>query len=263
VKVVLRCDTRRVRADNREARAPQLHYDRSPITEALIDLRVDPLPDEQLARFAALPESLRAEYPSSLPRMEVSTHVSAGPQLSTSAKQRRTGTLFVGRDERQIAQFRLDGFTFNRLAPYTDWESVRDAARRLWDSYRLAAPDARVIRVAVRYINRLVIPLPVADLGDYLHIRPELQESLGAMNSFFVHLELEQQDIRAVLLVNEALAEPPADERLAIVFDIDISRSAELPTVDEEIWAVLGELHQRADRVFDESLTPRAKELIS
>jgi len=178
---------------------------------------------------------LKREYPVKRTRMEVSTEISAGPHLATSAQQRPTGTLFIGRDERQIAQFRLDGFTFSRLAPYPEWESVREEALRLWRAYRVLAPDARVTRVAVRYVNRLKLPLPVGDLGDYLTLRPELPSEVGGISGFFVHLEIPQPDISAMLIINEAIAEPPTEQRLAVLLDFDLFRDTALPGNDEAV----------------------------
>lgn len=253
------CDTR----DVTTGKSTRKHYSKSPVTEALIDIRVAPLPENRLKKLATLPRMLKREYPVKRTRMEVSTEISAGPHLATSAQQRPTGTLFIGRDERQIAQFRLDGFTFSRLAPYPEWESVREEALRLWRAYRVLAPDARVTRVAVRYVNRLKLPLPVGDLGDYLTLRPELPSEVGGISGFFVHLEIPQPDISAMLIINEAIAEPPTEQRLAVLLDFDLFRDTALPGNDEAVWATLDGLHQRVDDVFEQSLTERAKELIT
>ncbi len=42
-------------------------------------------------------------------------------------------------DRLNVAQFRRDGFTFNRLRPYTKWEEIRPEALRLWQLYTAKA----------------------------------------------------------------------------------------------------------------------------
>ena len=65
----------------------------------------------------------------------------------------------------------MDGFTFSRLKPYETWENLRDEAYRLWQKYReITSPE--IIRVALRYINKLEFPLPIKNFSDYLTAAP-------------------------------------------------------------------------------------------
>src|SRR5258708_20692263 len=61
-----------------------------------------------------------------------------------------------------VAQFRIDGFTFSKLEPYTTWEEVFAEASRLWQLYVAKAQPPEGIRVAGRDINRLRVPVPAA-----------------------------------------------------------------------------------------------------
>src|SRR5262249_9107418 len=62
---------------------------------------------------------------------------------------------FHSADGRDVVQFRNDGFTYNRLAPYTSGDAVIEEALRVWPAYLevLARPDVK--RIAMRYINRM------------------------------------------------------------------------------------------------------------
>ena len=57
-----------------------------------------------------------------------------------------------------MAQFRVDGFTFSKMVPYTSWEEVFAEALRLWRVYVQVASPRQVARIAVRYINRMRVP---------------------------------------------------------------------------------------------------------
>src|SRR5258708_35248458 len=72
-----------------------------------------------------------------------------------------------------VAQFRIDGFTFSKLEPYTTWEEVFAEASRLWQLYVAKAQPPEVIRVAVGCINRLRVPGP-ADRSEDLAAPPLL-----------------------------------------------------------------------------------------
>jgi uncharacterized protein (TIGR04255 family) len=68
----------------------------------------------------------------------------------------------------------VDGFSASKLAPYTDWHDLRTQARDLWAKYRKATDPVLITRLALRYINRIDIPLPISDLKEYMRTIPEI-----------------------------------------------------------------------------------------
>ena len=62
--------------------------------------------------------------------------------------------------EREMIQLRVDGFTFNRLKPYTSWEKIFPRAYRFWKKYLDCVEPVGVTRLATRYINALDVPIP-------------------------------------------------------------------------------------------------------
>jgi uncharacterized protein (TIGR04255 family) len=86
-----------------------------------------------------------------------------------------------------------------------------------------------ITRLAVRYINRLDLPLPVADLKDYLRPVPKIAPGLPqSLSGYFMQLQIPQEDIKGVLILNEALVPPPSPDVGSVLLDIDIFRDAEV-----------------------------------
>ena len=46
------------------------------------------------------------------------------------------GYVFTSADGKQVVQYRLDGFTFSRLRPYTRWEEVFAEAQKVMGHIR-------------------------------------------------------------------------------------------------------------------------------
>src|SRR5262249_31595523 len=67
------------------------------------------------------------------------------------------GLMFRSGDQATLAQFRIDGFTVNKLPPYSSWDELSPLARHLWTLYCSVAKPECVTRLAVRYINRITI----------------------------------------------------------------------------------------------------------
>jgi uncharacterized protein (TIGR04255 family) len=94
-------------------------------------------------------------------------------------------------------------------------------ARRLWDLYRSVARPSKLIRLAVRYINRIDIPLPLNDFKDYLRTVPEVSPALPqGLTGYFMHLEIPLADIKSLALINETIIEPASQNVVSVVLDI-------------------------------------------
>ncbi|GAG31214.1 unnamed protein product, partial [marine sediment metagenome] len=97
--------------------AEQRHLNRAPITEALVDLRVQTPGDFAPECFAEIAHSVRNELPVSeeLRLIEGGTRI-AGKQISQTVHDRGIlGYALRTENSDRIAQFRRDGFTFNKL----------------------------------------------------------------------------------------------------------------------------------------------------
>ena len=228
----------------------------------IIDLKAA-LPDgvdaEQLLEFHA---GESARYPETYRVEALQAHITIGKEVSANATQQHHGHAFKSKDRLQIVQTRLDGFGFSRLAPYQSWESFRDEARRLWAIYRTVVQPTRVTRVAVRYINRLDLPLPFDDLTDYLRTVPEVAPDLPqGLAGYFMRLVIPNDDIESVLVINQALIEPTTEDMSSVILDFDLSRQANLPSDEDALWTIFDVLRERKNEVFEACITDRAREL--
>ena len=191
--------------------SPDIHYPRAPITEALIDLRVEfdgEIPLEKLKQFGV---AIRPSYPHSDTREFVQAELQFGPAqgpTGASSSRRTIGYIFHAEDRRQAVQARFDGYTFSRFRPYEDWPRLRAEAHRLWNMFVSVTQPKRVNRIAVRYINQLNLPLKDGRLQfeDYLKTFPEIGgDADQSLEQFYVRLVMPQNDLSARLVLTETL----------------------------------------------------------
>lgn len=239
--------------------------DKAPITEALLDIKVKLPPEIDLARLSTFQDAIREHYPTRRERSSWEALFQIKPGEAPEAippRVRVDGYLFLSKDGRQIVQARLDGFTFNRLKPYDKWESFRDEATQHWKRYRqIAAPEV-VSRVALRYINRLEIPLPMKDFREYILTTPEIAPKLPqGLAGFFMRLVIPDQKSNSVAIVTQTM-EDLQEQVLPLIFDIDVFREAAFDVNGDEMWKALEELRNYKNEIFFNSITPRTRELL-
>ena len=254
-------------APERRTSAPtRRHYSRSPVLEAVIEIRVE-LPDdvrEETLRAARAGDEAR--YPDVVPVMQGAVNINLDATGSTppttSATAQRAGYLFRGPAE--LFQATRDGFSYHKLAPYSEWESCRDEARRLWAKYRHVARPRRLTRLGLRYVNRLDLPTP-AELKDYLLTFPEIAPGPPQfLSGYMMQLSIPQPDLPgAVLVMRQGLVGAPAPGVASLLLDIDLAYVLNLSGDSDEFWHVFEELHNRQIATFESCITDKTRELIS
>lgn len=237
------------------------HYRKPPVIEAVIDLKVRaPRPPsfEALAQIVAGEE---AQYPTrhSISTEEFTIEVGKGASAST---QQLIGYRFASATNDAILQARLDGFAFSRLTPYRDWEVWQPEARRIWDRYRELVEPTHVTRIAVRYINRVVLPRSAFTASDYFNCFPELPTSFGAPNAFVMRVEIPQSHFeRGMLVFSQGILADPSPETMPILLDFDLFRMVDLRADDPNLWSLIEELHTHENFLFENSITQRTRDL--
>lgn len=241
-----------------------LHFSKSPLTEALIDIRVKPKDGLVATDFAYFPKGYEREYPKRRDKLFFQHELSIDVQSPSIVNGTLVGYDFISEDELQFIQAKLDGFTFNRLAPYNNWETLRNEACRWWQVYKGIAQPQSINRLAVRYINKLDLPLPIPSLNEYLLSVPEVAPGLPQdLDAYLMQLRISYKDINATLILNEATSPATAPDTVSIVLDIDLFRENDVPSDENDIWAYLDQLRTKKNEIFLACLTTKAKELIT
>jgi uncharacterized protein (TIGR04255 family) len=237
-------------------------YPHAPITEAVIDIQVvTPVP------FALLLEAVAGE-PGFRPPETLRTSTSVitfgrEEDIVTTPRAEPVGYLCKSVDGLNIYQARTDGFTFSRLAEYTSWMEVSSEARRLWSKYRTIAAPTSITRIALRYVNRLDIPLPVLDFTTYLRTSPQLSPDLPqGLSGYFMQLQLPMPNLQGACVINQTIIEPATKpSTVSVVLDIDVFRSSGVAMDESGLWNQFEELRHEKNRVFESCITDETRSL--
>lgn len=250
----------------------RVHYSKAPITEAIIDLEVTQADDFSVKDLEAIGEEIGDRYPNQEPIYLHSGQISIqepGDPAQVETSHQHGGFSFTSQDKQQILEARMDGFTFRTRAPYDRWENFRDEAYHLWEVYRSAARVEAITRATLRYINRIDIPREAIEFEDYFRTYPHIPEEMpndGQFGSFFMQLQLWQEDLDCMLIVNQVPALPPQEDTTSIRLDFDLFREefAEPWDVkdDASVWSFLEKLHDLKNEAFESSITNETRRLI-
>ncbi len=235
----------------------------APITEALIDIRVKLSANFDVQKIDSLYESIKEQYPHKEKQRISKVEIETKEHKVKTISAKINGYRYLSPDKKQIIQARMDGFTFNRLQPYSKWEDLRNEAHRLWVLYRdITSPEA-ITRVAVRYINNLNIPLPIKDFGYYLTAPPIVPEELSQLvPNFLTRITIYEPSLDANAIITQALEPLPTEvKRAPIILDIDVFKYRQEGIEEKDAWETIEKLRHLKNKIFFKSITSNLKEM--
>lgn len=242
------------------------HYSRAPITEAVIDLRVASVGGIDIERIKALADSLRADFPVQSPMVhgQFELAISADPKKVhlRGDGQRQIGVRLANHGSKRVLQITVSGFTFSHLPPYSDWRSFRAEAAPLWDAYVRGVEPEQVVRIALRYINRLDLPGTNIEPYEYLNLYPKVPPEIPPdITGMFMQLRMPQDDIDAMAIINSSLVDSEREDAISVILDFDLFQASERVPGDHRIWTTLDQISERKNLLFNACLTDKAKEM--
>ena len=245
--------------------ARQRYLSNAPIKEAILDIRAKLPASVDTARLLSLQPKVAEQYPNKQERRKWEGEIRLGEHAqpeTRSTVNEVDGYLFRSSDDTRIVQYRLDGFTFNRLKPYDNWAAFRDEAERLWSIYIEAATPEQITRIALRYINQMLIPGPIINFDDYLTAGPVVPEKLPQqVSSFVTRVVIHEPQIRASAVITQAFEKIIEPDIVPIILDIDVIKVAQLDLDYGQMWESFEALRSFKNSIFFESITEKTAEL--
>lgn len=239
-------------------------FPNAPITEALLDIRVVLPEDVKLAKLETFQDLVKVRFPERQERISFATDFKLSREgIETSPTSGGPdGYLFRSSVEKKIVQARFDGFTFNKLKPYENWALFSSEARELWDLYFQLTNPIKITRITLRYINKIEIPLPMKDFKEYILTVPEIAPKLPqGLANFFMRLEIPNPDIETTAIITQTMENPTKDQKLPLIFDIDVFQDKPYLSNKAEIWEQFEKLRSFKNDIFFNSITEKTKEL--
>ena len=236
---------------------PEQPYKRPPITEAVIEIRFAAAID------SATLDEVSAAFKSFYPREELLKGVQFQMNLGvTPSAVEQIGYRRSSPDQTHILLLIPPSLLMSQLAPYPGWDQFFGRFCRDWDVWKKSVGYRKIIRIGVRYINRIDIPSsePVVYEEQFLNVYPHIPEVLGPMTQYAVQAQLPIVDIGCNLTLNSSVVPSPLLDHRSFVIDQDIGKDNP-PQNDDGIYQLLKQIRATKNRVFEACITDRAREL--
>jgi len=237
-------------------------YDSPPITEAVIEIRFYPSINEKVLTKTV--KAFAKYYPELIPIDQYEFEVIVDKGVPTTNTKTVREFKLTSQDMTEVIVLKNSAFVLSQLAPYKSWENFIARFERDWNLQNKIAGQREILRIGVRFINRIDIPRAENDLVneyEYLNIYPKQPAEIGPFLGYAVQSKMFLPEINSFLRLNSAVVPSPLIDNISIVFDQDISRESELPQNTKDILVYLNEVRGEKNKVFELCVTDKAREL--
>jgi len=243
------------------------HYNNAPIIEAIVELRVE-LPEGVEVDDLARVMQGDARFTTTEQAVQIASEFQVREdQVVGNATHHRVGYVFRRDDGERVVQAHRDRLIFSWLGQYEDWDVFVREAEAAWERYVAVAQPLRVVGVAVRFVNRLVIPSSSVEIKDYLRTSVDISPYLPqAIAQLFMQVTIPLVKHEALVTVTSALEPTPSDDTTSLILDIDAKREVGLERsqdgFSEAVTGVLSTLRDAKNFVFEACITDATRGLI-
>jgi uncharacterized protein (TIGR04255 family) len=236
------------------------HLSRAPITEAVIDIRATlPKASRTLECLAALDAQFGEVYLDRKDIKEFQYKVQLDRPEADEKTSTQLGFRYKNANSTQVIQATVNGFTFSRLPPYEDWGRLKEEAKRTWNIYSNHVRPDSITRVAVRYINKLVLPGPVVELDHYLRYVPQVPKVLPqVLGAYFSRIVIPDPHGELTAIITQSSSPNPTE--VSPILDIDVFKERVFADADEA-WDALGRLRDFKNQIFFDCITEKTARL--
>jgi len=250
-------------------------YKKPPIDEALCDFQFSPGSEWDPTMPGRIHEKLKSFYnekPRSQQLVEAQVQgigAEGGPEVMLRQRMMNQKVQLLAEKGTRIASLGESQLTVHMLAPYTGWDYFRPLIVDALDAYRDVAEPEGVIRIGLRYINRVVITDEAEpDLSEYFTIPPRFPDVAPTIKklSFFNRKEAEYADLPIRIVVTFAQLDTPTPEMDShqYLLDLDVIWiRKEQPLPLDEAMAMVDEMKQRHRQVFESLITQKTREIFN
>ena len=236
-----------------------------PITEAVIEIRFSPNEHVTLDHLKTFAEATKSRYPKRAPLYVMSGQFGVSPEGDAKARStaQAVGLRLTNVEGNRTCMARIDYISVSFLPPYTPWPALAEAAHETYDKYRKIVPQEQVIRVGMRYVNRLNLPLIEGqDILELITTEPRFPKGIPELLSGFettVYLPLETN---SGAIVRQRLEPPssPDQKGVPFVLDIDAFFQTEKGIDEPRIWKILETLREHKNAIFFGTVTDKGLE---
>ena len=246
-------------------------YRNPPIEEALCEFRFKPGQAWDLTIPGKLQAAIGEEYvgkPQEQRVVQVGLQVQGDKSSNLQLGEGLAKVQLVTGDGKRMVGVGPDVLSIHMMRPYQDprepersgWEEFRPRTETALGAYWDVAQPLGVLRVGIRYINKIVIPQGTVAVEKYLKCAlPDVAGLPDQLTNFMSRVDYSYADNVRIVLSQGSVDVPPG--QVGFLLDLDVIWENSEPVDKLRALSIANDLRERERAAFEAVITDKAREL--
>ncbi|PJE03036.1 MAG: hypothetical protein CK427_06180 [Leptospira sp.] len=240
-----------------------MNYKNPPIEEAIFDVKVENLNISSIEDLELFHGFIKDDYPKKKKNFSFTSSISLDTKnkVGSQTNSDLIGFVFLNESENEQIQLRLDGFTFNIVKSYKNWDIHFSKFLDHWSRYNELFKPNRIAAIATRYINKINLQIPFRNFEEYLTIIPSIPASLPqSFANFYLQMHIPCSDNIRQCVMSEYLG-PLNEGKLPIFLDINVFQDNKIENSIKDFELNFNEIRKIKNEIFESCITQKTREL--
>ena len=193
-------------------------YKTDPIEEALCEFTFESNTEWNLTLPGKLHMEIQGEYYGVPRQINIQTVMTNPPNFGVQSDLR---VQLPTPDGSKLVTIGRNSLGVNVLKPYEGWKEFQPRIRRALEAYHKVVAPKCIVRIGVRYINRIIVPEAGARAARYFRFDQTDEEALSATLTGFMRRSEYMSGDKTKLLITHATMISPNPEQTEFLLDLD------------------------------------------
>lgn len=239
-------------------------YKDPPVIEALCEFLFEPSQPWDLTIPGMFYREVQSEFPK---RRQVKPFLNFQPERQGQTIQSIVNSVdriqFLREDERALIQVGPDLLAVNHLRPYSKWETFKQMIEYALGAYERVANPQAIMRIGLRYINRLEIPgQQEVEIEHYLLTTPTVPSAVPQFfGSWMQRVEIPYPEANGVLVLQASSVQEAEQKAIAFLLDLDFVTLQPALVELDSVMEWVEKAHCEVEEIFEACVTDEARRL--
>lgn len=239
------------------------HLEKAPIIQAILEIRIKTKTGVSIQSLERMQDEIKEDFPIKNKRYKGIIRFTEPERENIQGSTQQDGYVLKSNDNLRTIMAVVDQFDYMQATAYNRWEEFIGEAKQLWEKYKTTITSTfEIKRLSVRYINKIDIELPIADIAEYFKTYPVISPDMPqSLEHYYLRCTIPLKDENVRVHVVHTIGETE-NNKCPFFFDIDVLWTPPEKIEEKKIWEQFDRLRLIKNQTFRESLTPKTLSML-
>jgi uncharacterized protein (TIGR04255 family) len=228
-----------------------------PAMEAIFEVTIKDTHGDDVSKLLINNDDFKKRFPIQEDMYSFESIFDASGVEAPSSSSKKFGYTYKAADNKELTQFRNNGFSYNKLGDYPGGDQFIESALYAWKLYAASGIKIEPSRLGLRYINVISVPGYSGNPQEYFNVFLHHTDKIGKIEKYQYRYAIDFTDCGCSGIVNFQPAGAVEASEAKFILDIDIIKQNPIISSHDEFKDHFTTMRNCKNKIFFNTLTEK------